>query len=134
VERKRAAGTASSAQDGFSGHGCLAILQICAPVAGIPHGSQVEQGPRRPRFLADPDQGGDVMDIAHRDHFDHKDSRPDGHSPWLGVGGIMLVLLLIAAVLAMSTRSTQMASNDAQTDWSGAAPPVHPLIPHQPMP
>ena len=73
------------------------------------------------------------MDIAHRERFDHRDHR-SGHSPWLGVGGIMFVLLLIAAVLAMSTRSTQMASNDTQTDWSGAAPPVHPLIPNPPMP
>jgi hypothetical protein len=92
----------------------------------------LERNPAWARFQPDASlshHGGGVMDIAHRSHIGH------GAHAWFGVGGmLLLLLLLIAGVLAMSTQPTQIASNDVPFDWSGAAPPVHPLIPHPSIP
>jgi hypothetical protein len=67
------------------------------------------------------------MDMTHRHQTEHP------HNAMLGAGGIALMLLLIAIVLAMSTRSTQLASSDAATiDHRIGAPPYYPYYPDMP--
>jgi hypothetical protein len=64
------------------------------------------------------------MHIARRHHAAHD------HDAWLGIGGFIVMLLLIATVLLMSTRSTQMAVNDvAPFERSIGMPPFLPQSP-----